>query len=226
MKILTAFIGLLFSASMFSQYSPQEIKKYKISKIIKHSANTDSSEKQTQEKRYDRNGNDTATYMDDQLYTSSKYEYNLKDQPIKRITYEHEGSERETAIYDYKPDGSYIISNTDKEYGMTDYTYYDKKERIIKTRMPDGSERLYSYDSKGRLLTIKTKPGGDGVLTDIQYTYNSQGQCIKEVSMGEYKWTKTHTYDAKGLLIKTITLASEDGMESKTTNIYEYEFWK
>ena len=226
MKIITIFICLIFSLSLFAQYNPEEIVKYKIKKIIKISTNTDSSETQKQEKLYDRNGNDTATYLGGQLYTTSKYEYNSKNQPIKRITYEHEGSERETAIYDYKPDGSFIISNTDKQFGMTDYIYHDKKGKITKTRIPDGSERQYTYDPKGKLLKIKTKPGGDGVLVDLQHTYNSKGQLIKEVSMGEYKWTTTHTYDAKGLLKRSVTVTSEDGTQTKNYTAYEYEFWQ
>ena len=92
--------------------------------------------------------------------------------------------------------------------------------------MPDGSERLYSYDAQGKLLNIKTKPGGDGVLTDIQYTYNSKGQRIKEVSKEGYKWTTTYTYDAKGLLKKSVTARSETGLETKSYHSYEYDFWK
>ncbi len=226
MKTITIFICLIFSLSLSAQYNPEEIVKYKIKKIIKISTNTDSSETQKQEKLYDRNGNDTATYLDGQLYTTSKYEYNAKNRPIKRITYEHEGSERETAIYDYKPDGSFIISNTDKQFGMTDFIYHDKNGKITKTRIPDGSERLYTYDAKGRLLKIKTKPGGDGVLVDLQYTYNSKGQLMKEASMGEYKWTTTHTYNSKDLLIRSVTATSEDGVITKRYNSYEYEFWK
>ena len=30
-------------------------------------------------------------------------------------------------------------------------------------------------------------------LQIIQYTYNANGQLIKEVSKGDYKWTQTYT---------------------------------
>jgi uncharacterized protein RhaS with RHS repeats len=226
MKKFTAFICLLFSVSIFAQYTPQEIKKYKIAKIIKFSANKDASETQKQEKLYDRYGNDTATYLDGQLYMRSVYEYNEKGQPAKSITYNFSGGENETAVYDYKADRSFSISNTDKQFGMTDYTYYDKAGRVTKTKMPDGSERIYTYDPQGRLMKLKSKPGDDGVLVDIQYTYNSKGQLIKETSKGEYKWTTTNTYDAKGLLIKSVTASSQDGVVTKSTNTYKYEFWK
>ena len=120
MKKFIAFISFSFPLIVFSQYTTQEIKKYKIGKIIKTTVNEDSSETQKQEIFYDNKGNDTATYLDGQRYKYSIYEYNAKGQAIKRITYDHDGSENETAVYSYKPDGSYVISNTDKQFGMTD----------------------------------------------------------------------------------------------------------
>lgn len=224
MKKVIAFTCLLFSISVFAQYTPQEIKKYKISKIIKQSYNTDSSESQKIETLHDRNGNDTAIFMDGQLYKHSVFEYNSKGQTIKIVTSKQDGSEMETAIYTYKPDGSYTISNTDKTYGMTNYTYYDKTGKITKTKSPDGAERIYTYDAAGKLLKIKSKPGGDGILTDLQYTYNSKGQCVKEVNNGEFKWTTTYTYDTKGLINKAVMLNPDDGTKSYYS--YEYEFWK
>ena len=228
MKKFIAFICLSFPLVVFSQYTTQEIKKFKISRIIKTTVNGDASETQKQEIFYDNKGNDTATYLDGQRYKYSIYEYNAKGQTIKRITYDHDGSENETAAYSYKPDGSYVISNTNKQFGMTDFTYYDKLERIIKTIQPDRSERIYTYDAKGRLVSVKSKPGANnGIATNIQYTYNPKGQLIKEESKGEYKWTETYTYNAKGLIAKTKRISIMDGVaEPATTSTYEYEFNK
>ena len=226
MKKIIVLVCLLLPVIAFTQYTAQQIKKYKISRIIKYSANTDSSEKQRQDILYDRNGNDTATYLDDQLYKRSVYEYNEKDQPLKKVTYDFGNSENETAIYNYKPDGSYIISNTDKQVGMTDYVHYDKAGKLIKTVAPDHSERLYTYDATGKLLKLKTKPGGGGVLVDIQYTYNPKRQLIKETNKGEYKWSTTYSYDVKGLLSKSVTTSFSGGAETKKYYRYQYEFWK
>jgi YD repeat-containing protein len=157
MKRLIIFSSLFISFSAFAQYTAQEIKKYKINKMIKTSVNGDSSETQKLENLYDSYGNDTATYLDGQMYKRSTYEYNGKGQITKRITYKADGNKSETAVYNYKPDGSYIISNTDKDYGMTDLTYYDKLGRITKTVQPDKSERIYTYDTKGKLIAIKSK---------------------------------------------------------------------
>jgi len=226
MKKIIVFNYLLFPLIGFSQYTPQEIKKYKISKIIIFSANSDSSETQTTGTLYDRNGNDTATLMDGQLYQHSQYKYDAKNKTLKRIVYDHDGSENATAVYNYKPDGSYIVSNTDKQFGMIDYTHFDKTGKIIKTISPDRAERLYTYDASGKLLRIKTKPGGNGVLVDIQDTYNPKGQLVKEVSKGEFKWTTTYSYDAKGLITKAVRTSSEGGTETTKYYSYQYEFWK
>ncbi|MBK5271744.1 MAG: hypothetical protein JJE22_12105 [Bacteroidia bacterium] len=226
MKKFTLIISLFFPVVLFAQYSPQEIKKYKISKLIKLSANADSSETWNQTILYDRSGNDTAVYMGDSLYMRFVYEFNSKEKIAKKVTYKYDRSEVETAEYIYKPDGSYTISNKDKSYGMTDYTYYDKTGKVTKTQSPDGAQRIYTYDAKGKLLGIKSKPGGDGVLTDIKYTYNDKGQCTKEVSKGEYKWTTSNTYDSKGLLIRSITISTDGEEQTKTSNSYKYEFWK
>jgi YD repeat-containing protein len=225
MKSLLFFCGLFISFLVFAQYSPQEIKKYKISKVIKISVNGDASETQKQEKLYDSYGNDTATYLDGQLYMRSVYEYNEKGQPAKRITYNFSGNENETALYEYNPDGTFIISNTDKQFEMTDFTYYDKQGRITKTVSPDKAEKIYSYNLKGQLIGIKSKPGNGGVLVNIQYTYNPKGQLIKEASIGEYKWTLTYTYNAKGLIAKTKNISIMDGVaEPGSVSSYEYEF--
>ena len=49
-----------------------------------------------------------------------------KGQVISRTRFGADGKETETAVYTYKADGSYTISNTDKNFGMTDLTYCDK----------------------------------------------------------------------------------------------------
>jgi YD repeat-containing protein len=225
MKKFLIFCGLLIAASAFAQYTPLEIKKNRISKIKELSVTAGNREPARHETLYDANGNDTAEFLGPAMYRRTKYEYNEKGQIIKRNRYDGSGKEMETAVYNYKPDGSYTISNTDKDFGMTDLTYYDRWGKITKTKSPDGTERMYTYDAKGRLLTIKSKSDNGGVITHLQYNYNPRGQLIKEISKGDYKWAKTYTYNAKGLITKSKNNSVTDGVvDPEVTVSYEYEF--
>jgi len=227
MKIFLTLFVFLFSFSAFAQHTAQEIKKFKISKITKLSLTHGSEEPRKTELWYDNNGNDTAEHTGGELYRRTKYEYNSKGQIVTRTRYKADGKETETAVYNYKPDGSYMISNTDKDFGMTDFTYYDKSGKVIKTASPDGAERIYTYDAKGHLTRIKSKSDNGGVVTDLQYTYNAKGQLIKEVSKGDYKWTKSYTYNAKGLIAKSKSNSiTDDVADPEVTVTYEYEFRK
>jgi YD repeat-containing protein len=226
-RLLLTFL-LAISLASSAQYTTPEIKKYKISKITKWSVSNDADDAaQKQEIFYDRNGNDTAAYNGGKMYKRSLYEYNHKGQIIKRINSHIDSSAIETGLYTYQPDGSYKISNTDKAYGMTDYEWYDKTGKLTKSQSPDRAQRLYAYDAKGKLVSVKTKAGrNEGINVDLKYTYNSRGQLVKEVSSGEYKWTTTFSYNEKGLLTKTTTITSEGAVESKTVVTYDYECWK
>lgn len=219
--------SLLISVSAFAQYTPQEIKKNRISKITESSVTAGNPEQAKHETLYDANGYDTAEYLGSAIYRLTKYEYNEKGQIIKRSRYDGNRKETETAVYYYKSDGSYTVSNTDKDFGMTDLTYYDRSGKITKTRSPDGTERIYTYDAKGRLLTIKSKSNNGGVVTDLQYSYNSKGQLIKEMSKGDYKRTKTYNYNSKGLITKSKSNSVTDGIaDPEVTVSYEYSFSK
>ncbi len=226
-KLLTVF-SLLASLYSFSQYTPQEIKKFKISKITKLSSTKGNENIQKSESWYDENGNDTAEYNRGELYRRTRYKYNGKGQAISRTRYGADGKETEAAAYTYKPDGSVTISNTDKNFGMTDLTYCDKMGKTTKTVSPDKSEKIYTYDAKGRLLKIKSKASDNGgVVIDQQYAYNAAGQLIKAVSKGDYKWTQIYTYNGKGLLSKSKINSVTDGVaDPEVNNTYEYEFRK
>jgi YD repeat-containing protein len=228
MKKLLTLSLLLLSFPVFAQYTAKEIKKYKVNKITRLSMTRGDEAVQKSEIWYDSNGDDTAEYTGAELYRRTKYEYNPNGKVIGRTRYKADGKEIETSIYTYKPDGSYSISNTDKDFGMTDLTYSDKSGKTTKTVSPDRTERIYSYDAKGRLLKIKSKPNDSGgVVTDLQYTYNTKGQLIKEVNKGDYKWTKTYTYNAKGLIAKTKSITiTDDVADPEVTVTYEYEFRK
>jgi len=228
MKNCLALSFLLVSCMAFAQHSPQEIKKFKISKITTSSQTKGNETVQKNEIWYDEFGNDTAEYNNGGLYRRTTYEYNAKGQILNRTRYDANGKETETAVYTYKPDGSCQSNNTDKSFGMTEITYCDKTGKITKTVSPDQSERIYTYDAKDRLLKIKSNPGENGgIVVDLQYTYNPKGRLSKVVSKGDNKWTTSYTYDAKGMINRVKRNTVTDGVaDPETTITYEYEFRK
>jgi YD repeat-containing protein len=228
MKKFLIFCCISISFSAFAQHTPQEIKKFKINKITKLSVSSGDETIKKSETWYDEKGNDTAEYYDGNLYRSTAYEYTPKGQVTKRVRYGADGNETETAVYTYKPDGSYTISNTDKSFGMTDLTYCDKAGKTTKTVSPDRSERIYTYDPNGRLLRIKSKSSDNGgVVVDMQYTYNAKGQRVKEMNKGDYKRTATYTYKASGLIDKCKSNSTTDGVaDPEVTITYEYDLRK
>ena len=228
MKKLLALSSFLISLSMFAQYTPQEVKKFKITKLTTVGQDKGAEAFQKDELWYDEFGNDTAEYNNGQLNRRTKYEYNSKGQLMTRTRYGADGKETDTAIFNYNPDGSYVISNTDKSFGMTDLTYCDKTGKTLKTIAPDKSEKIHMYDTRGKLLKIKSNTSGNGsVITDIHYDYNPKGQMIKEMSKGDYKWTRVFTYDYRGLIAKVIRDSVTDGVvDPEVTYVYEYEFRK
>lgn len=228
MKRLLTLFPLLVPFFAFSQYTAQEIKKSRIARVVKSSQTKGLETVQKNETWYDEFGNDTAEYNNGELYRRTKYEYNPKGQVLSRTRYDASGNETETAVYTYKPDGTCTVSNTDKSFGMTELTYCDKGGKTIKTVSPDNSERIYTYDTKGRLAKVKSKVSDNGgVVVDIQYTYNPKGQLIKEISKGDYKWTTSYSYNTSGLVSKVKKNSATDGVpDPEVTTTYEYEFRK
>jgi YD repeat-containing protein len=228
MKRLLTLFPLLATFFAFSQYTSREIKNLKITRVVKSSQTKGQETVQRNETWYDEYGNDTAEYNNGELFRRTKYEYNPKGQVLSRTRYDATGSETETAVYAYKPDGTCTVSNTDKSFGMTELTYCDKGGRTTKTVSPDNSERIYTYDSNGRLAKVKSKESDNGgVMVDIQYHYNPKGQLIKEVSKGDYKWTSSYTYNAGGMVSKVKRNSVTDGApDPEVITTYEYEFQK
>jgi YD repeat-containing protein len=195
--------------------------------------NSLSSDSKTAEKydtRYDRNGNETAGYIDGVQYTKYLNQYDETGRLTQIIDYSMPGPGTEiasTAVYTYNADGTSSSKTTHSSFNMVEYKWYDKKGRITKTISTENIEEVYTYDATGKLISIKSKPGTTkGDITDFKYVYNAKGQRIKEISGGSFPWTRTYTYDAKGLLLKRITVSSEEGTTTTITDTYKYEFWK
>lgn len=214
---------LLLSVVAFSQHTAAEIKKWKISRMTSTVAAGENAD--IIDRYFDNEGRDTAEYINGAVRKSIKFELNQKGQPVTAII-SKDGQETETCVYKYQPDGSYKISNTDKAFGLTQYEWYDRNGRLIKSQSPDGNTTTCTYNSKGNLVRMQSDGKNDGVKINITISYNSKGQRIKEVSTGEYKWIKEHHYNTRGLLVKTVNTSQFDGEESTITSIYSYEFRK
>lgn len=228
MKRFLTLSCMVISIASLSQYSPQQIKKLKIAKITRLSSTSGVEGIQKNETWYDEFGNDTAEYNNAELFRRSTYEYNVKGQMLGRSRFGANGSEIETAVCSFKPDGTCVISNTDKNFGMTDLTYCDKDGKTTKTISPDKSERIYYYDKRGRITKIKSTPGENGGNTvDIQYTYNTKGQLIREETKGDNECNRYYTYNSKGVIEKIKKNSTTDGVtDPEVVTIFEYEFRK
>jgi len=230
MKPLLLSISFFFSINLAAQHNAEEIKRLKISHIIMQSLYSDSKTVGKYDTRYDRNGNTTAGYIDGEQYTKYVNQYDETGRLTQIIDYSMPGPGTEIAsasVFTYNTDGSSTSKTTHTGFNTIEYKWYDKNGRIIKTMSAENIEEFYTYDAAGKLISIKTKPGTtEGDLADFKYIYNAKGQRIKEISGGSYPWTRTYTYDVKGVLIKRLTVSSEEGVTTKTTNTYKYEFWK
>jgi len=226
MRIPAIIIGIIISLNSTAQVTPQGIRKYKISCYVQIQSASDGGDSSVYRKYFDRQGNDTSFYSGDMLVERKKYFLNRIGRIEKRVSFDGEGKEKETAVYSYKADGSYQVTNTDKQFGMTDYEWYDKKGNLAKTKSPDGNTTNYTYNTKNQLLSTKSDGYNGGTVIDITYQYNTKGQRIKAESKGEYRWTKTYTYNKAGLPEKVITVSSDEGVTTIVTDRYKYEFLK
>ncbi|MBC7875304.1 MAG: hypothetical protein H7Y01_14985 [Ferruginibacter sp.] len=228
MKQVILLACLFMAAQLAAQHTQQEIKKYRISKIVKHSVTSDAENIDKFETRFDRNGNETAIYLNEEYITKSVNQYNKAGRLTKVTGYDMLGDSAETswAVYTYNADGSYKVSALHPGHETPELMWYDKTGRLTRTLEPDKKEDIYKYDGGGKLTSVKTKPGSYGDVTDLKYSYNTKGQRSKEVSEGTYRWTRTYSYDTKGMLSKVVTVGTDEGVNTTTTDTYQYEFWK
>jgi YD repeat-containing protein len=229
MKLVIVLACLFMAAHLEAQHSPQEIKKFRISKILKQSVTSDADNIDNFETRYDRNGNETAIYLNEEYITKSVNQYNKAGRLAKVTGYDMLGDSAEAswAVYTYNADGSYKVSALHSGHETPESMWYDKTGRLTRTLEPGIKEDIYKYDASGKLTSVKTKPGtSTGDVTDLKYSYNTKGQRSKEVSEGTYRWTRTYSYDTKGMLSKVVTVGTDEGVNTTTTDTYQYEFWK
>ena len=106
--------------------------------------------------------------------------------------------------YDVNTDGQ-ITAMTDWNNHKTTYDY-DKNGRVVKTTNWNGVVEERSYNTAGQVLTIKTSLH-DKTITDYKYTYDSDGNLVKDGSQVAYTYDaldrltsgqSNYTYDAIG----------------------------
>ena len=120
---------------------------------------------------------------------------------------------------------------------ITSYDSYDANGRLLQLTDPNGVKTVYTYDPRGRVLSVtQSAPGGGSRVTtygydaagnvtsttlptglSLAYTYDA-AQYLRRVTdnLGNYidygydlkgNRTQTYTYDASGTLVRTVDLA-------------------
>ncbi len=230
MKPFLTTIFLLASLLFYGQHTPEEIKKYRIASAAETCSFKEDGvpQKFTYTAYYDRNGNDTAYYHGKLCIYRKIYTQDDSNRISMVIMQDKDGKESERTEYTYEANGNYSTKNRHKVFEDVIIKWYDKTGRLLKQQRDEETILIYDYNAKGQLIQVMTKPGPNskGEIEHLKYTYNNKGQCIKEQSLGTYPWVKTLFYDAKGVLIKTITTGKEAGQAYTNTNTYQYTFWK
>jgi len=167
----------------------------------------------------DRNGNTTTYTIDDNgnivkvTYpdgSTSQYVYNNKNNVIQETN-----QEGRKVFYIYDSDGIYLkklvtpfnnnsdYSGNDKDFSVTEYTYYDdnayRAKGLIKTETsPLGAVKTNTYYADGTLKSQTTVANGRTVTEN--YTYNTQRLAESYVD-GNGNVTK-YDYDKRGQIIR------------------------
>ena len=138
--------------------------------------------------------------------TSKGEQYTIEYNPEKRVTFCNKDQQAKPTGYFYNSFGficsveysngtSYQQSFDDNGnllwtrdvMGRETYFEYDKQNRLIQKKLPNGLVELYFYSAKGRLMKIRDNTG-----REKSYQYDKKGNCIKEsvlLSDNQYQTT-------------------------------------
>ena len=209
---------------------------------------------------YDRDGRGNITRITNPDLTTREYAYDSRNNLISE---RDEESKYTFYIYDstgvylrkvVKPltqeTTKYVEGENDAKFAITKYEYYSPEAcyylcgMLWKEIDPEGYQTIYTYDSKGNVLTVgKTRIGSTSQIKTT-YQYNSFGWKTSEVTQKGFKTeyaydnngrlvkVKLHggetsriVYDKMGRVIKEISAslysAEDDGL-SKTPRTFEY----
>jgi len=182
----------------------------------------------------DKDGNDTALYINGSLRWMKKYYKGKSGKMVKWIQYDSSRLEESNGVYTYQKDDSYTIEIDYKPYGIIkQYETYDKQNKIVEEFLMDGGQHPFKYDSLSRLSKIEYLPGLDGYdcySAEYNYNENSQLHYKKVIRMmpGPYEYSEEYFYNNNGLLVKSerTVIHSYDNEKEFYTTRYSYTFRK
>lgn len=208
---------LLFNALLSeAQLSNEEIKKHHIYKIIEK--DFEERPKKTIS-YYDKHGNIFKETWGKVLEsTTNEYE---NDRLKKVIDYDNNGKEEHTTEFFYNSDGSYMTITTAKHFGAKNYFWCKANGDIIKAF--GGDTIFYNYNELGKLEEIKTDSNRQ-MKFYVKYSYNPKGQLMKiEMPKDEFNnLTENYEYDLNGNLIKVTKRKILYGMTTTSVSTYKY----
>lgn len=150
-----------------------------------------------------------------QLTPENTYTYSPDGKMLTRNYHKSDGSINSTTTYTYDDQGRLIEEINMKPAAPIasehfTYTYDDAAKTMKKTTyssMEQGKitdEQLFELDDNGNVLR-DSKINSDGSQTlQYEYTYDAQGNVLSETD-AHNGFTTTHTYDADGKLLKTVS---------------------
>src|SRR5882724_11539399 len=178
MKCILSGLSLLLFAAAIAQPLRSDIKKFNIHYYQEYrSVKTDDDEiNHLTQWWFDTKGNDSLLLRINDKMTVH-YEYK-SGKLLLRLYINQEGKEKERYEYQYKPDGSYLVTYTG--YGIKSAEWYNKNDKLIKSLSPEGNSSIYRYDTKGKLISVISGAKTDKVQVNNKYFYNAKGWLVKE----------------------------------------------
>ena len=154
--------------------------------------------------------------------SSTRYYFNKKGQLVSYQTYSSDGSKVKEIMFEYTDDGKLKTMKSDESLSVFTQLPDNVVQETLTVNMSDikaGETYLYTYDSKGNLLSKerKAKRGYDGINYKELYEYDSTGRLlVKKYDLAYMKNRKdsfggnynekdnmeVYQYDTNGQLIK------------------------
>ncbi len=179
---------------------------------------------------YDREGRQILSI--DRLGNRVETEYNIDGNPVKRVSCDKHGKNRDVRIwrydclgylkeavgggfryrYEYRPDGKLLCKEA-SGHAVLRYTYHP--DGSVKT-MTDGRGRVlsYGYDHGGRLTSVADEAG-----EMVSYRHTPGGK-VKEIRHRNGVRT-AYEYDTEGNLIRLLTEARDGGTICDLQYVYD-----
>ena len=115
--------------------------------------------------------------------SSTRYYFNKKGQLVSYQTYSSDGNKVKEIMFEYTDDGKLKTMKSDESLSVFTQLPDNVVQETLTVNMSDikaGETYLYTYDSKGNLLSKerKAKRGYDGINYKELYEYDSAGRLL------------------------------------------------